>query len=276
MGAVDWVRGNADLAAFLRRFVFTTQEPRVGEWTNNPTWGRMFTGVMPTQSGTTFSVATGSQLPGPPRMHTIQLFRNDVRAANNADVYAKVSYGVGGANNSFLLDWSAGAQFSMTANSVRVDAVTYAPDGGTAYTPSAAQLILGATIGQGSIGHGPVLTLTEATKVINAGAGFQWAIPPFARAVIVRTSDLTNPAPAQRYNVDPTRKTLAIVSGLNNGGQALASVDAQLFAGACGALGWPLPGGSTFLEVLNQSNFGVAPDPVNVQYRVTVQWVLSL
>ena len=107
-----------ELARFLLRIAFTTREPRVGEWTDAPNWGRQITTVMPSTTNFAFSVASAEKLPGPPRMHTVQLFRGDARSANNADIYAKVSYGVGAANNSFLVDWSAGAQFSLVANGV--------------------------------------------------------------------------------------------------------------------------------------------------------------
>jgi hypothetical protein len=264
------------LLALLRREQFATVEPRDGDWHNNPLWGRQFSGVMPPTAGTVFSVASSDSFPGPPALHTVQLYRGDERIANNADVYARISYGVGGSYNSFDMDWGAGAQFSLTASSIRVDAVTYAPDGFNAYAASTAPLVLGATFGKGTVGHGPPVTKTESMQRMAPGAALDFPVPDFARAVIVRSTDLTNGLGANnRGNINQANTTMLAVGAYTQAGNSLWSLDSQLWAGAAGAVGQPLPGGTTYVKVSNLTNLGIAPY-LNLTYQVVVQWVRSL
>jgi hypothetical protein len=231
-------------------------------------------------------VGSSDKFPGPPKLHTIHLFRGDDRTAQNADVYARVSYGVGGSNNSFLVDWSAGCQFSVIANSVRVEAITYAPSGVVPYNGTngvtAAPLLLGVAFGSGAVGHGPPLTLTEQHLQVDFAAGVNpvtrsFNVPDFARAFIVRAENIGIAGnPPEKSNSDPSMATY-----LNffcaGAATSLAYGDCQIFGGPAGALGLPLPGGTQRVQIANGTAGGSAPAPyANTDYRFTLQWVLSL
>ena len=83
-------------------------EPVKGPWKNNVRWGDGFKGPMPAAAGSVIPVFSGEEIPGPPRVQTIQLFRDDRRPGQNADFRAHVSYGVGATNNDFFCDWAQG------------------------------------------------------------------------------------------------------------------------------------------------------------------------
>lgn len=279
-----------DIARLVPRLRFPMVEPRSGYWTDNPAWGRTLQTVFPSAAGQQMSVASSDKFPGVPKMHTIQLWRGDDRSVRNADVYARVSYGVGGSNNEFMLDWGAGAQFALVANSVRVDAVTYRPDGTQAYDGTGvpgvdpAPLVIAATFGAGSIGHGPPLTLTEPNQEVSfaGGGGIPIArnilVPDFARAFLVHSYNVGFAGAATlRGNTDPNQPTYLSFQCTNNIGSELAHGDCQVFAGAAGAVGMPIPAGTMQIQIANETSLAPALDPaLNTNIRYTLQWVLSL
>jgi hypothetical protein len=255
-------------------------EPIDGPWVNDPAFGNQIKKgpmnlLFPT-AGTAQSVVKTDDTPGPPRVHTVQLFRGDDRTANNADFYAKVSYGVGGVNNSFLVDWAMGAQFSLVASSLSVEAVSYRPDETIAYTTNTAEIVLAATIGQGTIARGPVLTMTEPLRTLVAADEIQLTVPDFARAFILRFRNLSQGLPADLGGSNPATQTLLNVLAVNGFANPFFHMDAQIFAGPMGAHGLPLPGGTVFVRVHNNTNTAAGPPLQNNDYQIIPQWVLSL
>lgn len=242
-------------------------EPDDGPWINNVNWGNQFKGQMPATAGEVRTVLKTGPLPGPPRLHTVQLFRDDTRSAQNADVRAKISYGVGGVNNSFLCDWVAGAQFGLVASDLQVDAVSMQPSLITPYDPSTAEIILSATVGSGGVGHGPPIVLSEASQNLAAAASVDFDVPDFARAFTVRGIDTALGAGVDRTNSNPAFLTNVSASAFTVGAQILYFVDLQIFAGAAGAHGVPIPAGTSKIRILNQS-----ANP----WRISLSWMLSL
>lgn len=272
-----------DIARLVPGLRFRMVEPQSGHWSNNPAWGRNIVTRMPAVAGVAFSVGESppSSFPGPPSMHTVQLFRGDTRTLTNAEVKARVSYGVGGTNNEFFVDWATGAQFSLVASFVRIDAVTYNPNpiGGAVYNGNNAELVLGATFGRGSLGHGPPLTLTEPLARIAPGNVLDLPVPDFARAVIVRLENGNNSAadPGPLTNWNPTDRTFVNVSVGPAAGTGVR-VDAAVFgAGGPAAWGMPISGHGGFLRVANVDDTAPAGNKwLNGNVDVMVQWVLSL
>ncbi len=231
-------------------------EPYDGDWLNNNTWGNSYRGLMPGGAGIAQGVAELIRTPGPPRVYSCQLFRDDNRDHANADVRAKVTYGIGGVRNSFYLDWIAGCQFSLVASYIKVDFETYRPDENAAYSTGTTALQLGCTFGAGTIGHGPYLSYTTAISTIANSTNKNYPVPDFARAFRVQ---LTN-------NDDPSTPTLVRARAQSG---ATLNVDCNIFAGGSAAAvqGYPIPGGLKVLNVANASGSAQFPQ---------VQWFLSL
>lgn len=242
-------------------------EPSKGDWLNNNNWGNSHRGPIPAAAGVEIGVAELRETPGPPRVYTVQLFRTIVHTdENNADVRAKVSYGVGGVRNSFQLDWVTGMQFSLLASYVKLDAVTYRPQEYNDYLASGSeQLTIAAAFGAGAIAHGPPILYTEPAFLLLAGGDRFIDVPQFARAVIVRT--YKNGAIVTANNNPATTTNISLQFFAGDSTAALQAVDAQIFASAVDGI--PLPGGTRQVDVVNLNTMGN-------DYFVSVQWVLSL
>jgi hypothetical protein len=164
-------------------------EPVEGWWTSNTAWGKRFTGDMPeaiVPQPAPIDLFELKAAPGPPRSIGVQLYRSDKQVAlgANCDVHAQVTYGAGGTSNTFLLDWSAGAGFTLLANTLRISIAPYRPVLDVVYSPLK-NVILGATVGLGVTSNNhPVFTPRSKTQ-LNPGFTQQFAIPDFATGVHV-------------------------------------------------------------------------------------------
>lgn len=247
-----------------RKRIAYIEEPHEGDWANNNEWGNSFSGLMPGAAGIQKNVAALNSTPGPPRVYTVQLFRNDINSLANSDVRAVVTYGVGAVNNSFLVDWLHGVQFSLVANYIRVDFVTYAPAAADPYSVTADPLLLAASFGAGSVPGRSIVTLTEPTVVIPGSGGTQsYPVPDFARAFL---PSLVNVAAG--FNSPTVATSIFAICFSGGASLQLAARDLQIFNGGLAATGFPIPGGTSFVRIVNNS--GLASQ------QVTMQWFLSL
>jgi hypothetical protein len=233
-------------------------EPEKGPWKNNVNWGNTFKGPLPSAAGVEIPVFDGSKIVGPPRVQTIQLFRDDNRLGSNGDYRAHIYYGVGAAQNEFFCDWSQGAQISLVANWVRVNAQSYAPLGYIPYASTGGIVQIGAAITEGTVAKGRPATFTEPTELVddNSTSSILDA-PDFARGVRVAIRNPLNtnpPLPATPTNLD---LFLSSASGTLE----------QLDTGLTYPDGVTLLGSAVEAQVLNHSG---------VLYEVTVQWILSV
>lgn len=249
-----------ELVAVLKRYAVSVLEPQKGEWVNNNVWGDQRFQPLPQTAGQVISVLPkNTSLYGPPAVHSVQLGRSDDVDAENADVYARVTLGCGGVENNFDCDWLHGAQFTVVCNSLSVQAVSYAPISGVAYNAAAASVALKVMTAKGSTNPSRCpLTLTEPNIVLVAApdpASFVvYTFPDFAREFTAHVAD----------NNDPAVPTNVAVTFFNQGAQALAVYDAQVFAGGRSV---PIPGGANTVRLSNGSG-----GPLSI----TAQWFLGL
>lgn len=235
-------------------------EPQTGNWVNQNLWGDQRFAPLPGDAGAVVQVLGKNTLfYGPPAVHSIQLGRSDEVNAGNADVRARISYGCGGARNSFDVDWVHGAQFSIVCNTVSVDAVTYAPISGLPYDAASASVALVALVTKGTVAQGRCpATYTEPQRVLanapDPASFVTLPFPDFAREVTVHLANNNDPA-------TPTGVTLTF---LNSGAQEFAVYDGQVCAGGRSI---PIPGGSNLLKVSNASGGPLI---------TTVEWFLGL
>lgn len=170
-----------------------TTESYSGPWTQGGTYGRQIEYTYPaTISADPVAVFSIQRQPGPPRPRTLHLFRSDgtlVSGFFNADVYAKVSYGVGGIQNVAFIDWTKGGNFTLVCDSLRVEAVAYAPTSIIAYSPPPGAQILGAMLGhEGAATARPPTFTTQSTK-ITPGSNAVFVVPDFARWVFPKINN---------------------------------------------------------------------------------------
>jgi hypothetical protein len=169
------------------------------------------------------------------------LFRNDAElsvAVSNADLYALITYGVGGIQNQFLCDWSRGGQFSLVLETVRVEAVPYLPQLGVPYLPPQGRQLLGCMLSHEGPSVARPVTFTSSAAGVASGGSVSFTVPDFARWVYPTNVVL----PAQ-----PSTDT---VEFLNQGVTTLKLVrldDAFLLRGT------PVPGGTSVITVHNNS-----------------------
>lgn len=175
--------------------------------------------------------------PGPPRTRTLNLFRQDATLGVglfNADVYAKVTYGVGGVQNQALIDWSRGGQISLTCDSLSVEAVAYAPSDALPYTPPLGSQLLGAMLThEGSAPPRPP-TFTTQSVLLAPDQVANFVVPDFARWCFPRISTY----------VPPDSGDFLVFGNLF----AIALARFQLTTTLL-ELGTPIPGGTTQVSV---------------------------
>jgi hypothetical protein len=235
-------------------------EPQRGGWVNNNVWGDQRSQGVPESVGVSVEVLPkNTHMYGPPAVHSVNLSRGDEIVAQNADVYASVTYGCGGIENNFLCDWLHGLQFSLVCNSIHIDALSYAPTTAP-YDAVGAAIFLGAMVAKGTVTQGcqPVTKTEPFTETPNGGV-LVFPVPDFARAVTVHL--LIEPA---TLNSDPSVPTSVLVRLTCAGAGKLAQYDAQVCAGGKSI---PIPGGCTEIRILNNNAATVA---------MTVQWFLGL
>jgi hypothetical protein len=250
----------AGTRAALRRGMLVL-EPQRGDWVNQNLWGDQRAQGVPAAVGVEVEVLPkNTKMYGPPHVHSVSLCRGDEIVAQNADVYASVTYGCGGIENNFLCDWLHGLQFSLVCNSLHVNALSYAPSALSAYNSVGAAIFLGAMVAKGTVSQGcqPVTKTEPFTEVVNGGV-LSFPVPDFARAATVHV--LIEPA---TLNSDPSVPTSVLVRFTAAGAAKLAQYDAQVCAGGKSI---PIPGGATEIRILNSNAATVA---------LTVQWFLGL
>ncbi len=189
-----------------RALLVRSVEPWLGPWKGNAMWGQRNTPrTFPPTEGFILGISENSEIPGPPRSIGVTLFRNSLpveNSPNNADVKALITYGSGGASNTFQMDWALGGSFALQANTFRLDAISFRPRLNSVntlafpYDPGPipgggpiGQTILGFTMGIN--GSAPPLppTFTTPGFYLNADGGptqYTAPVPPFARRVFVQ------------------------------------------------------------------------------------------
>ncbi len=166
-------------------------EPEAGPWKNNVHWGDTFRGRLPQAAGVEVPVFSGEEIVGPPRVQTVQLFRDDLRAGVNADFRAHVQYGVGAASNEFFCDWGQGSQFSIVCNWLRITAISYRPFAIPPYNAGTTPIQVSAMVTEGTVAQGKPLRFTESTIGMGAGTlSAAFNAPDFARGALLYANNL--------------------------------------------------------------------------------------
>jgi hypothetical protein len=253
----------AGTRAALRASVLRVLEPTKGPWVNQNTFGDQFFGPLPATAGQVISVLPkNTGLYGPPQVHSISLGRSDAVDAENADVYARITYGCGGVENSFDVDWLHGVQITLVCNSLSVAAVSYAPSDG-AYIASGASVALKAAVAKGSIAQSrcpatytqQLARLGEVTTAPDNAVTYN--VPDFARELTVHV--VSNPG-----NNNPAVASPVTISMLNPGGSVMAQYNAQVCVGGRSI---PIPGGAKTVFIENTGSD---------QPTVSAEWFLGL
>lgn len=240
-----------DFARAVRRGLasllpFEILEPVKGPWVNQNTFGDQRFESLPRTEGQVIAVLPkNTALYGPPAVHSLQLGRSDEVEAENADVRARITIGCGGVENSFDCDWLHGLQMALVCNSISVQAVTYAPIAFVPYNASEKAVALKAMVCKGTTTQGrcPATYTEQCVLLANAPdpASFvNYTFPDFAREFTVHLPN----------NNDPATPTGVTVTFFNQGAQALAVYDGQVFAGGRSV---PIPGGSNTVRISNAS-----------------------
>ncbi len=238
----------AGTRAALRSSVLRIVEPTSGAWVNQNTFGDQRFQPLPATAGQVMNVLPkNTGLYGPPAVHSLQLGRSDDVPTQNADVYARITIGCGGVENSFDCDWLHGLQLSVVCNSVSVQAVTYAPNGDAPYATSNASVALKAMVAKGSVQQGR-LPATYTLPTVGLFGNLFYPVPDFAREFCLQVG----------ANNDPAVPQDVLVHFRNDGGTDLAVYNAQVFAGGRSV---PMPGGTNtlFIDRLGPSNPLVTP-----------------
>lgn len=165
-------------------------EPTGGDWTSAGSMGRSVVAPFPSTEGGVLTVFNRDRLYGPPRQRLLHLFRDNLGQTGlgqNSDVYAHVTYGVGGAQNEFFCDWRG--HVPLICDSVRVDAVTYRPLETSPYVSSQnLNHTLGALLGNAGASPAQAPTLTTGFQSLGNVAPNntrRFAVPDFARRVVL-------------------------------------------------------------------------------------------
>lgn len=164
-----------------------TIEPEQGPWSRAGAFGRLEKFAVPSAAGIVTAVFSNDHIEGPPRARVINLFRSDIELGHgaNSNFYARITYGIGGVQNQFFCDWLAGGQFALVATTLRIEAVSYAPNSEAAYSPEAGQVVLGAMLGIfGSTQSQAPITFTTQSVDLSPTEVAVTAVPDFARRVI--------------------------------------------------------------------------------------------
>lgn len=240
-------------------------EPQRGEWSGSNFWGDQFTSRRDADGHTNFPKTAGqvlgvlpknNRMYGPPKTVTVNLYRSDDPQIGNADFRARVTYGVGGATNQFFCDWNAGTQFTITANNVSVDAVSYAPDGLAAYQADNVDgFFLGAMVTEGA-SPAVNLTYTEPLTEIPHGATVNFQAPDFAKRLLVHSA----------LKLDYTAATNIFLQFIS-GTVTVAEYDLRVMGDNLSD-GILIPGGCRTARLSNATAVG--------SVFVTPQWVLAL
>lgn len=176
-------------------------ESTTGPWKQAGTWGRQVEYVFPASlDADPIPIFSLDHPVGPPRPRTLHLFRSDGTLAtdfpiiDNAEIYARITYGVSGIQNQFLCDWTRGGQLCLVCDTLRVEAVPYAPSSLAIYSPPPGAQLIGAMLGQ--TGAPPTLPPTFTTPLTHLLTASQalFVVPDFARKLYVVFNDQPIPA----------------------------------------------------------------------------------
>lgn len=222
----------------------------------SPRWGSSFRGAMPPAAGVSVALF---DLPGTltdAELLTVNVLSSRNIGATNGDFRLRVVAGAGGVTSVFDCDLGEGAQFSIVAQTLRLELVSFAPSFGLvntpiAYDPANGDVQVTAEVVRGGFGRGTPLTFTEPCARYDAGNGKNYPIPAYAR----RLSILSNALPADRLLINWALRT---PSNFNVG------YDLNSFV-AGGSI--PVPAGTNVLRVDNNSG---------AQYDITPVWELAL
>lgn len=216
-----------------------TIESSRGPWQQAGKYGRAENYGFPrVLDGTPTLIFNMDRQPGPPRARTLHLFRSNalLAFAGNADIYAQVTYGVGGVQNQAVFDWARGGQISLVCDSISVEAVAYTPND-QAYNPGAVGLrqILGAMLSHEGTSQARPPTFTTEQVTLLAGDNVSFVVPDFARWVF--PGIVNNEFPAV---------SVADIGFESNAGFNIKSLSCAV---ALQQLGTPVPGGTRVVSV---------------------------
>lgn len=232
-------------------------EPTAGPWVNQNLYGDRRNEALPASEGVEVEVLPkNTKMYGPPHVHTVCLSRGDEAHTTNGDVRARVTFACGGVEQSFDCDWVHGAQFTLVANMVSVNAVSYAPFPFSPYNVDEGHVFLGASVAKGTHSNPRwPLTYTEpVTRFLEVGDA-EFVVRDFARAVTVHKQQNNNPATVETFEIRFLDAP---------GGSPLAVYNGQVCAGGAQI---PIPGGCQVVQVHNADAEGA---------DMTVQWFLGL
>lgn len=142
---------------------------------------------------------------GAPQGVILQLDRNFIEGTGyNAKIVAEVTYGVGGASDTFVADWADGTLITIVAQRLTVVARAEQALSQAAFTMGDLRMELTAAVGHGQ----PSVimpTYTESLPVLAAGATSAAVRPPaFAKACSVLAVDLATNDPYPNFFVRQT------------------------------------------------------------------------
>lgn len=167
-------------------------EPLEGYWQGNPSFGQQWAVPTPMTpgiggDGVVVPIARMDRTPGPPRPWTVRLNRygaleQALAAAPGtlAFLRARITVGNGGYNNTFLVDWAHGTQFTVVGSTITVDAVQEGLMRPDIVTPGN----LSAAFGHGTAAPGnATFTLFPAVPGVGASLIVAEPIPQYATRV---------------------------------------------------------------------------------------------
>jgi len=238
-------------------------QPTRGWWTGNSAFGRQRIGDLPAV-GDQEDLWDSGRLPGPPQPICLQLYRSDRQVAvqANRDVHAVITYGAGGASNTFRCDWRSGSQMSLVANTIRIAIETRLVVAGIV-TGTLEGIVLGGTVGMGPGPKGPVVFTPRSVQTLISGTSLQDAIPDFATGYNLNVHDLL-----AGFTGEPDFSTIQISFRSANNDIIDSVLASSVLDQLTSSTGYRIPGAAQFVNVFN----GTTSDFLRVQS----QFVLSL
>jgi hypothetical protein len=218
------------------------------EQRNNPNWGfsKTFDTTLP-PLGTEIPL---NRLSGePPITHAVMLGLTANVGATNADLRAKVTFGIGAFTQVLLCDFANGSQFSLVASNIQVSAIPWLPAVGGGYNPTlSSPAIIGAGIVRGELTNTFPLTFTETTRTISAVTAY--TRPQFGQRVRIYTAG----------SVAALAWTVSLES---SGGASYGFLDAVQFASGAAVM---LPGAADQITITPN----VGPQTFCVQWELSI------
>lgn len=159
----------------------------------SPRWGGSFRGEMPPRAGDRVGLL---DLPGDltqAELLTVSVSSSRNIGATNGDFRLRVIAGVGGTSNVLTADLGEGVQFSIVAQTLRLELEAYAPSlggssGAATYDPANGDAQVIAQVVRGGFGRGVPLTFTEPSFRLNQNSSRNYSIPAYARRVFVASN----------------------------------------------------------------------------------------